>query len=297
MKRTDRPFWAGVVLGAGTVAAVVAGRWWWEWHGWRSENQAPLPEWCPGIDPVCSYALPDEPVGWRLCGDYQGHFPHLRSAEPEYVADRLEHEDDRRARYPVPPVAEEFLRETPCLRRSKHDAHGYPEDVDRETAAAFGQHPFCPGLPREPEIWCPGIDSTMPTAELPDDWTPHRWEPCTATIRHNAHKRWDRRQPGDPEITVTDHSVRPTGPWLPAPVVDPAAMEEFKRNFRAAADNLAVNMSVLGERVREAVTPLAPSQVSGHIVQCQRDHPHPVHVHEAGVCNGLPTSPGDDRCG
>lgn len=90
---------------------------------------------------------------------------------------------------------------------------------DPEERDLHGEPEFAP----EPEIWCPGVDYTRVIPDLP---TIRTWEPCTATIRHNAHVRWDRRQPATP----------------------------------------------------------------GKLAQCDREHPHPVHIHSGGICRGIPTA-------
>ena len=42
---------------------------------------------------------------------------------------------------------------------------------------------------RETEVWCPGVDDIHPTSLEPTG--PVRWDQCTATIRHNLHRRYD----------------------------------------------------------------------------------------------------------
>lgn len=304
--RTGRAsFWAGVALGVTTVAAAVGIRWWWEWHGWMAENQAP-PTSLEDLDLDDTWDTDETPPGpdltWRCwsCGARQtqgqpeSHLFGCRAEPVEWVADGPE----------------------------ERDLHGEPE--------------FAP----EPEVWCPGVD---PDPHQVYPWRDPIWEPCTATIRHNAHRRWDRRASRDPHpfawltgerddgaqcahgaeipcpigLSLGEHTHGPDGcanggqphtgpcltvvhhtPWLTGlsyidpPVLDQEAMAKFREGVAEAVKPLAN----FGEEVRKAMRPAADVFAAmspgtpGKLAQCDREHPHPVHIHSGGICRGTPTA-------
>lgn len=196
---------------------------------------------------------------------------------------------------------------------------------------------------REPEVWCPGVD---PDPHQVYPWVPdwqRTWKPCTATIRHNAHRRYDvapdrpvwltgERLDGascehaesvpcplglsvglhthDPDrcanqglphtgpcLSVVDH----TPEWarafngIQAPVIDPEAVARFREQWAEAMKPLA---GLAGD-IQKAMAPAAGVFASmspgtpAKLADCDRDWPHPYHVHAGGVCRGRQTLGGD----